>query len=163
MLFQNKKIYFSRDLYFILEGFIINLLALAFSYFFLNLKIQIIIIFKLILIMFIINFSVMGFGLFIGSFALLTRSILFLVNTLYLILIAFSNANYQINLYSIFKIIFPLQNGIKAIQVLYYSGELNFKLLFLEILIGVLYSLIGYYLLSFLIKQSKIKDTFDLF
>lgn len=168
-LVSQKKylIYFSRAFFYIIEGMGTVLLALLFSICFLKLKISINDCFKLLLIIVATNFSVMGFGMFIGSFGLLSRSILFLVNTSYLILIGLSGANYSIDLFPTFVkniiIFLPLQRGIKAAFFLYNTSCLNLKLIAFELLIGIFYYSIGYFFINFLSKKAKLKDTFDLF
>lgn len=160
-------IYVSRAFFYILESFVSIIISLLFSIFFLDLQIDFFMALKLIGVMLITNFSLMGFGVLIGSFGVLLRSILLLVNTCYLLLIAFSGANYSITTFpeNLQRIIvfLPLQRGIEVAKNLYLYKSFNYQLLFQEFVIGCIFYILGYIFLKYLTKKAKQYGSFDIY
>lgn len=165
---KNKfLIYISRAFFYIVESFVTVLISLFFSIFILNLKINLILTLKLLLIILITNFSLMGFGAFLGSFGLILRSVLMLVNTFYLILIAFSGANYSIDSFPIIiqkiVLILPLQRGVEVAKYLYRTGKVLDVLLLKEFMLGCAFYIIGYFSFECISRKAKKNGNFDIY
>ncbi len=114
-------------------------------------------------------FSMTGFSLFLSSFGLITDSMHFILNLVANILIIFSGANFPISqlpeaLQIISKII-PLTRSIEAANMLFvgYDTSKFIMLLLTEILIGIVFYIISYFIIQIAEKIAKKNATLELF
>jgi ABC-2 type transport system permease protein len=114
-------------------------------------------------------FSAVGFGLFIGSFGLITSNMNLIMNILAMILLAFSGANFPVEwLPSIVQKLsycLPITRSIKAANFLMRGQAASsiYSLIGYEFLLGILYILLGYFLMKLTEYLSKKRATLDLY
>ncbi|NYB72951.1 ABC transporter permease [Sedimentibacter hydroxybenzoicus DSM 7310] len=114
-------------------------------------------------------FSMTGFSLFLSSFGLITDSMHFILNLVANILIIFSGANFPITqlpqtLQVISKII-PLTRSIESANMLF-GGYDTYKFVWLlleEMLVGIIFYVISYFVIKIAEKTAKKNATLELF
>lgn len=114
-------------------------------------------------------FSMTGFSLLLSSFGLITDSMHFILNLISYILMIFCGANFPISqlpkgLQIISKLI-PLTRSITAANMLFADYE-KMKFIYLllsEIIIGIVFYLISYFVIQYVEKIAKKKATLDIF
>ncbi|MGD6874227.1 ABC transporter permease [Sutcliffiella horikoshii] len=113
--------------------------------------------------------SAMGIGLFIGSIGLITRDINLILNTSFFVLMIFTGAQFPLgNLPDILQSIpyfLPLTRGIEASRLVV-GGDTSINVIYLlgvELLIGLIYTLIGYYALIVFENISRKKASLDIY
>jgi len=122
----------------------------------------------LALTVFITTFSTCGLGLLLGSLALVTVNVMFINNLVYFLLLIFSGANIPLhNLPGWIQAIssaLPLTRGIATARLLVGGASLSEvgPLLWGELGIGVMYSLLGYVLFTVLEIEAKRRGTLEL-
>ena len=122
----------------------------------------------LALTIFITTLSTCGFGLLLGSIALITVNVMFINNLVYFMLLIFSGANIPLlqlpAWMQAISSVLPLTRGIAAARMLIAGGTLAdaAPLLWGELGIGLLYSLLGYFLFAFFEALAKRRGTLEL-
>jgi ABC-2 type transport system permease protein len=116
----------------------------------------------------ITTLSTCGLGLMLGSLALVTVNVMFINNLVYFLLLIFSGANVVLEelpgwVQSISSAL-PLTRGIAAARLLVGGASLSeaAPLLWGELGIGVLYSLLGYALFTIFELEAKRRGTLEL-
>lgn len=122
-----------------------------------------------LLVIIIGMFSMTGFSLFLSSFGLVTDSMHFILNLVANILIIFSGANFPISqlpktLRIISKLI-PLTRSIEAANMLFANYDVSkfIWLLLTEIIVGIVFYLISYFVIQHAEKLAKKNATLELF
>jgi len=123
----------------------------------------------LLLTILITTFSTAGLGLLMGCVGLITRNVMLVNNTVYFSMLLFSGAN--ISLESLPKWIqvvssyIPLTRGIASTRLIVAGAGINevLPLLLEEFLIGLIFTLLGFFLFSTFEKQAKKLGTLEIF
>ena len=117
----------------------------------------------------ITTFSTAGLGLLMGCLSLVTRNVMFVNNTAYFLLLIFSGANLEIAtlpawMQSLSSIL-PLTRGVAATRALIAGGKLVdiSPLLGQEILIGIVFILLGYIMFRRFEYVAKVRGTLEVF
>jgi ABC-2 type transport system permease protein len=114
-------------------------------------------------------FSAVGFGLFIGSFGLLTTEMNFIMNLFAMMLLAFSGANFPLEnlpvFFEKFSDLLPIVRSIEAANLLIDGQSLSiiYNLMLKEIIIGVFYMFFGYVLMRLTEIIAKRRATLDIY
>lgn len=164
----NKFIlYTSRSLFYIIDSIFSFFVGVIFSIIFFKLKINLFLFAQLFLINLVANFSLMGFGILIGSIGLALRNVLLLTNSFYLVVVTFSGANFSLNnlpyYLRIFSKILPLSYGIQAAKLLIFSNFFDFRLILNEFIIGIVFYLGSFYLFRYFNKIAKKSGNMDFY
>lgn len=115
----------------------------------------------------ITTFSTSGLGLLMGCLSLITANVMFVNNTVYFALLIFSGANVPLTKLPAWMLAIsqalPLTRGIAAGRALIGGATLSevAPLLTGELLIGVVYSLSGYFLFRWFEMQAKRRGTLE--
>lgn len=123
----------------------------------------------LLFIAFIAMFAAAGLGLALGSLGLITSDMNLVMNTAAMILLTLSGANFPIEKfpYVVQQIAYcmPLTRSIKAANLVMKSQEFNrvYELMIQELGIGVLYILIGYFMLIAMENIARKKALIDIY
>ncbi|TQR32829.1 ABC transporter permease [Lysinibacillus sphaericus] len=123
----------------------------------------------LILCIVIAMFSAMGIGLFISSAGLITSDVNLVLNTSVFVLMIFTGALFPLNnlptALSGIPYFLPLTRGIEASKMIVNGNFSNqvIDLLAKELLIGLIYMILGYLLLRYTDKKSREKATLDIY
>jgi len=123
----------------------------------------------LLLTIFITTFSTAGLGLLMGCVGLITRNVMLVNNTIYFMLLLFSGAN--ISLESLPKWMqavsnyIPLSRGISSTRLIISGAGVNevFPLLLEEFLIGLIFTLLGFFLFNTFETRAKKLGTLEIF
>jgi ABC-2 type transport system permease protein len=116
----------------------------------------------------ITTLSTCGLGLMLGSLALVTVNVMFINNLVYFLLLIFSGANVTLGALpgwvQAISSALPLTRGIAAARLLVGGASLSeaAPLLWGELGIGVLYSLLGYALFTIFEIEAKRRGTLEL-
>jgi ABC-2 type transport system permease protein len=122
----------------------------------------------LALVITITTLSTCGLGLLLGSLALMTVNVMFINNLVYFLLLIFSGANIPLQSLPVWvqaiSSALPLTRGIAAARLLVGGASLTkaAPLLWGELGIGVLYSLLGYFLFTVFEIEAKRRGTLEL-
>lgn len=123
----------------------------------------------LTLTIFITTFSTAGLGLLMGCLSLITRNVMFVNNTAYFLLLVFSGANLDIStlprwMQAVSNVL-PLTRGVTSTRALIAGGKLTeiTPLLGQEILIGVVFVLLGYIMFRRFEYEAKVRGTLEVF
>jgi ABC-2 type transport system permease protein len=115
------------------------------------------------------TFSTSGLGLLMGCLSLITRNVMLVNNTVYFLLLVFSGANIPVEdlpkwMQAISNFL-PLTRGVASSRMIINGGSLNdiLPLLKEELLIGIVLSLLGYFLFKIFEFQAKRLGTLDIF
>lgn len=115
----------------------------------------------------IATFSTSGMGLMLGSISLITRNVMFVNNTVYYLLLVFSGANLELaslpEWMQNVSWVLPLTRGIAAARKIVAGSSLAevMPLLGGELVIGVIYIIIGYIMFRGFEFQAKKKGTLE--
>lgn len=121
----------------------------------------------LALVILVTTISTCGLGLMLGSLALITVNVMLVNNLVYFLLLLFSGANVPLErLPGWMQAIssgLPLTRGIAAGRILVAGGSLESvsSLLVGELLVGLVYSLLGYFLFSAFEMAAKQRGTLE--
>ncbi len=121
----------------------------------------------LIVTILITTISTSGLGLLLGCFSLITRNTFFINNTVYFLLLLFSGANIPLGslppLMRSISDFLPLTRGIAAARSIIAGGNLVQVLPALanELLLGVIYTLLGYVMFRWFETQAKRRGTLE--
>lgn len=160
--FQRGFVHIIDSLFTVSIGLIIG--SLIFNVSFKNVNM-----FLFLYITIIAMFSAVGFGLFIGSFGLVTSNMNLIMNIFAMLLMAFSGANFPIewlpDIIQKFAYCLPITRSIKAANLLMNGESLTtiFNLIREEILLGVIYIIFGYFLMKITENIAKKRATLDLY
>lgn len=123
----------------------------------------------LILTILITTFSTSGLGLLMGCLSLITRNVMLVNNTVYFMLLVFSGANIPVSelpkwMQSVSNIL-PLTRGVTCARAIISGGGLNeiMPLLKQELLIGIILTILGFFLFRVFEIQAKKLGTLDIF
>ena len=126
-------------------------------------------IFGLALTILITTISTCGLGLLLGCIALITVNVMFVNNFVYFLLLIFSGANVQLDQMpawvQIISSALPLTRGISAARLLVQGASLMeiAPLLLGELVIGIVYGILGYLLFSVFEIVAKRRGTLEVF
>jgi len=119
------------------------------------------------LVILITTISTSGMGLFLGCLSLITRNVMFVNNTVFFSLLLFSGANIPVAILpawmqSVSQAL-PLTRGIASARIIVDGGNLSevMPLLRGELLIGVVYIFIGFYMFRWFEIQAKKRGTLE--
>ncbi len=122
-----------------------------------------------LLVVMIGMFTMTGFSLFLSSFGLITDSMHFILNLISYVLMIFCGANFPISqlpkgLQIISKLI-PLTRSIAAANMLFTDYDKSKFIYFLltEIIVGIIFYFIAYFVIQYAEKVAKNKATLELF
>ncbi len=106
-------------------------------------------------------------GLFLGCLSLITRNVMFVNNTVFFSLLLFSGANIPVAILpawmqSVSQAL-PLTRGIASARIIVDGGNISevMPLLSGELLIGVIYIFIGFYMFRWFEIQAKKRGTLE--
>lgn len=123
----------------------------------------------LIVTILVTTISTSGMGLFLGCISLMTRNVMFVNNTVFFSLLLFSGANVEVAtlpawMQSVSQAL-PLTRGIASARIIVDGGSLTevMPLLQGELLIGVIYIIIGFVLFRWFEIQAKKRGTLEAF
>ncbi len=125
--------------------------------------------FALVLTIIITTFSTSGLGLLMGCLSLITRNVMLVNNTVYFSLLIFSGANIPVedlpNWMQAVSRSLPLTRGVECARMVIDGASLVevMPLLREEFLLGVLLTLLGYFLFKVFEVQAKRMGTLDIF
>lgn len=121
----------------------------------------------LILTILVTTISTSGMGLFLGCISLMTRNVMFVNNTVFFSLLLFSGANVEVStmpawMQSVSQAL-PLTRGIASARIIVDGGSLAevMPLLSGELLIGVIYIIVGFVLFRWFEIQAKKRGTLE--
>lgn len=124
---------------------------------------------SLLLTILVTTFSTASLGLLMGCLSLLTRNVMLVNNTVYFLLLLFSEANIDLNtlpqwMQSVSRAL-PLTRGIASTRSIINGARLAdiLPLLGEEILIGLVYLILGYTFFRFFEYQAKRLGTLEFF
>lgn len=122
----------------------------------------------LALTIFLTTLSTCGFGLLLGSLALVTVNVMFINNLVYFLLLIFSGANVILasmpGWVQAVSSILPLTRGIAAARMLVAGAPISevSPLLLGELGIGIMYGLLGYMMFTLFEFEAKRRGTLEL-
>lgn len=121
------------------------------------------------IVIMVTTFSTAGLGLLMGCLSLITRNVMLVNNTVYFALLLFSGANLDIAtlpswMQGISNVL-PLTRGITSTRLIIAGGDLQSVAFLLreELLIGLIFTLLGYLLFRVFETQAKKLGTLDIF
>jgi ABC-2 type transport system permease protein len=123
----------------------------------------------LLLTILVTTFSTSGLGLLMGCLSLITRNVMLVNNTVYFALLIFSGANIPVEeLPAWMQVIangLPLTRGVACARTIIAGGSLTeiMPLLKEELLIGIILTILGYFLFKVFEIQAKKLGTLDIF
>jgi len=123
----------------------------------------------LLLTILITTYSTAGLGLLMGCVGLITRNVMLVNNTVFFSMLLFSGANISLESLpkwmQVVSIYTPLTRGIAATRLIVAGAGINeiLPLLLEEFLIGLFFTLMGFFLFSTFEKQAKKLGTLDIF
>ncbi|QNO15871.1 ABC transporter permease [Alkalicella caledoniensis] len=118
---------------------------------------------------FVAMFAASGLGLMIGSFGLWIRDMNLLMNTAAMGLLALTGANFPIEMFPniIQKVCYglPVTRSIKAAALLMDGGsrDMVYRLMSQEIVVGIIYTTLGYVLLKIMERVAKNTASLDIY
>ena len=123
----------------------------------------------LLLTILITTFSTAGLGLLMGCVGLITRNVMLVNNTVYFSMLLFSGANIRLESLpkwmQVVSSYIPLTRGIASTRLIVAGAGINevLPLLLEEFLIGLIFTLLGFFLFSTFEKQAKKLGTLEIF
>lgn len=117
----------------------------------------------------ITTISMCGFGLLMGCLSLITVNVMFINNFVYFLLLIFSGANVRLDQVPAWvqttSSLLPLTRGISAARLLVQGASLAevMPLLLGELAVGLVYSLLGYFLFAVFEVEAKKRGTLEVF
>lgn len=115
----------------------------------------------------ITTFSASGLGLLMGCISLVTTNVMFVNNSVYFLLLLFSGANIPISSLpaglQTLSWALPLTRGIASARIIIAGGGLEevLHLLIGELLLGVVYVSLGYWLFRWFERQAKARGSLE--
>ena len=161
--------FFGRAFMHVIDGMLGVVIALVWGVILFNLDLSHTNLAALALTIFITTLSTCGLGLLLGCMSLITVNVMFINNFIYFALLIFSGANVPIEKFpAIMQSIswaLPLTRGIAAARLLVDGAAMSdvSSLLWSEFGIGLLYSLLGYFLFAWFEVQAKRRGTLEVF
>jgi len=113
------------------------------------------------------TFSTCALGLLMGCLSLITANVMFINNTVYFLLLIFSGANVALDKLPLwmqtFSNFLPLTRGIAASRLLVAGSSLEsiLPLLQQELLVGVVYGIVGYFMFAAFENVAKNRGTLE--
>lgn len=158
----------SKTLFHIVDSLITVFIGLTTGYIIFNAKIPFDKLHIFFLLLLAAMFSACTLGLFVGSIGLISRDINLLLNISSMMLMALSGVNYPIEklpwIFQKVSYIMPLTRSLKGTRMLLNNNlSTVYRLLVGEIVLGIIYSLLGYILLKFMEAMARKKATLDIF
>lgn len=166
---NRMSIFLGRAFFHILDGMLGVVLAFIWGVVLFGLDLSNTDLVALGLTIMIATISTSGLGLLMGCLSLITRNIMFVNNTVYFMLLLLSGANIPIEFLpaplQIVSYALPLTRGIQAARTLIAGGTMTevSTLLLGELCIGLLYSLVGYFLFRSFELQAKRAGSLEVF
>ena len=126
-------------------------------------------IFALALTIMITTISTCGLGLLMGCLSLITVNVMFVNNFVYFVLLIFSGANVRLDQVPAWvqatSSVLPLTRGISAARLLVQGWSLAdvMPLLLGELVVGLIYALLGYLLFAVFEMEAKKRGTLEVF
>lgn len=117
----------------------------------------------------VVTFSTTGLGLLVGSASYVTLNVLFIVNTVFFLLLVFSGANVPLDKLpdwmQAFSSLLPLTRGIQAARLFVTGTPLAevWPLLAGELVVGVTYALAGFAVFRWFETQARRRGTLEAF
>ncbi|MGB7605562.1 MAG: ABC transporter permease [Lutisporaceae bacterium] len=114
-------------------------------------------------------FSAVGFGLFLGSFGMVASNMNLVMNIFAMLLTVFSGANFPIEwlpgIVVKFAYCLPITRSIKAANLLMTGASLPqvFSLMRQEILLGIIYIILGYIFIQIMERLAKERASLDIY
>ncbi|WP_066498903.1 ABC transporter permease [Abyssisolibacter fermentans] len=165
---ENKFIaFFQRGFVHIIDSLVTVSIGLIIGSLLFNVSFENINMYLFIMITIIAMFSAVSFGLFIGSFGLVTSQMNLIMNICAMLLMAFSGVNFPVealpNIVQKFSYCLPITRSLKAADLIMAGGNLSAidRLVVEEILIGIIYIIIGYLFMKITEKIAKKRATLD--
>jgi ABC-2 type transport system permease protein len=161
------SLFIGRSLIHILDGMVGVLIGLGWGVLLLNLDLTQTNLLALLCVILITSFSTAGLGLALGSLSLVTRNVMFVNNTAFFGLLILSGANIAIEKLPLFiqKISYslPLTRGIFSARAVISGSQFSelLPVLSVELAIGLIYVIIGYFLFSAFEHQAKKRGTLE--
>lgn len=121
----------------------------------------------LALTIFVTTLSTSGLGLLMGCISLITTNVMFVNNTVYFLLLIFSGANVSLNTIPVWmqnlSQVLPLTRGIAAARLLIAGASFTevTPLILGELIIGLVYALLGYQLFRVFETKAKQRGTLE--
>jgi ABC-2 type transport system permease protein len=166
---NRMAMFVGRAFFHVLDGMVGVVLALMWGVLLLGLDLSHANPLALGLTILIATFSTSGMGLLLGCISLITLNVMFINNTVYFSLLVFSGANVPLStlpawMQSVAWAL-PLTRSIAAARQIIAGGSLAevAPLLWMEVLIGAIYILVGYFLFRWFERQAKRRGTLDIF
>ena len=162
-------LFIGRSLMHIFDGMLGVLIGLTWGVLLLNLDLSQANLLGLLLVIFITSLSTAGLGLALGSLSLVTRNVMFVNNTAFFGLLILSGANIAVEKLPLIvqKISYalPLTRGVSSARAIAAGIRLSelYPVLGTELVIGLFYAILGYFLFSAFEYQAKKLGTLDVF
>ncbi len=160
-------LFLGRALFQILDGFITVVVALPIAVFFFHMDLSSINLTLVLFCMILITITTCGIGFLMGSIGLVTRDGWMIINTIGLALYILVGVNFPVNLLPPFlqsvAYALPITRGmIAARMALTGSGWVEvLPLIYGELLMGAIYTLIGYLMFRLLERRSLVTGALD--
>jgi len=164
---NRMTMFFGRAFMHIIDGAIGVVLGFLWGVLLFNLDLSHTNIPALALTIMVTTISTCGLGLLMGCLSLLTANVMFVNNTVYFLLLIFSGANVDLNLLppwmQTISNILPLTRGIKSARALIDGASIQeiMPLLIQELVIGLVYGLLGYFLFKWVENSAKRRGTLE--
>jgi len=159
--------FFGRGFFHILDGFLGVWIGLFLGVVLLGLDLSAANFPMLVLIILVTTFSTSGLGLLLGCLSLITRNVMFVNNTVYFLLLIFSGANIPVeslpDWMQAVSHVLPLTRGISTARaaIAGQPSEAVLPTLLEELLIGVMYMLLGFALFHWFEYSAKKRGTLE--
>jgi ABC-2 type transport system permease protein len=164
---NRMMMFFGRAFMHIIDGSIGVVIAFLWGVILFNLDLSQANLPALALTIFVTTLSTCGLGLLMGCLSLLTANVMFVNNTVYFLLLIFSGANVDLNILpgwmQAISNVLPLTRGIASARALIAGAEFQevVPLLGLELAIGLVYGLLGYFLFKWVEISAKRRGTLE--
>ena len=166
---NRMALFFGRSLVHILDGMLGVFIGLGWGILLFKLDLSQANPAALLVTIFVTTFSTAGLGLLMGCLSLITRNVMFVNNTVYFLLLIFSGANLELStlphwMQTISNFL-PLTRGVTATRQII-SGETFTSiapLLSEELVIGIIFITIGYFMFRVFEREAKVRGTLEVF
>jgi ABC-2 type transport system permease protein len=162
-------LFLGRTLIHIVDGMVGVVIGLTWGVMLLNLDLSRADPMALITVILITSFSTAGLGLALGSLSLVTRNVMFVNNSAYFGLLILSGSNIAIarlpDVVQRISYALPLTRGIQAARAVVAGSPFSeiMPLMGIEILIGIIYALLGFLFFRVFERQAIKQGTLDVF
>ncbi len=151
----------------ILDGTLKVFMGFAIGILLFNISIPVEYVPRLILIVFITCFGMVGLGLLAGTLGLIFREVVFVANTFYFVLLVLCGVNFPVeklpHAVQYISRVIPLTYGTESAREVIASGTLSVSAVCVILLLGVIYLLMSVFLFSALETQAKKHGTLERF